>query len=498
MTVSTRCICTAIDSKALAKIIESHAGGATYIDSHPWISVSCTRSTPRDNRVPWRARCGRPCRRLDNGTGQARPLRANPKAHKYRQGASALGALTAAVLLAGCTDRLNDRARSLTQRHLVVDTHIDAPYGLYREAADLGTSVPTREFDFPRAREGGLDLAFMSIFTPARMVQTGEPRQVADELIDLVEGLAEKHPRKFAIVTCTEDVDRLNGTGRVALALGMENASPLEGTIENLDHFVGRGIRYVSLAHSKSNRYSDSSYDLNERWDGLSELGRQTVPELNRRGVMIDLSHLSDKAAWQVLELSQAPVIASHSSLRHFIPGFHRNMSDDMVKALAEGGGVVQINFGSGFVSREAREWTMRRDAAMLARFLGQQPDADARREFRETYAAEHPYPFATVDTVLDHIDSAVMLAGIDHVGLGSDFDGVGDTLPIGLKDVGEFPNLVAGLLGRGYDEGAIAKVLGLNLMRVWRNVEQYAAGQGYASRCYQSATILRETRISV
>ena len=401
-------------------------------------------------------------------------------------------AILAIAVLAGCTSDDSERALALAQQSLIVDTHIDAPYRLFREAADLGASVPEREFDYPRARSGGLDVAFMSIFTPARSADAGESRQVADQLINLVEALAEKHADKFAIATCTEDVVRLHRSGRVVLALGMENASPLEGLIENLDHFVARGVRYVSLAHSKSNRYSDSSYDLNERWDGLSELGRRTVPELNRRGVMIDISHLSDKAAWQVLELSQAPVVASHSSLRHFIPGFHRNMSDDMVKAVAEGGGVVQINFGSGFVSKEAREWTMRRDAAMLARFVGQEPDTEARREFRETYAAAHPYPFATVDTVLDHIDRAVTLAGIDHVGLGSDFDGVGDTLPIGLKDVGDFPNLVAGLLGRGYDEGAIANVLGLNLMRVWRNVEQYAAGQGYASRCNQSATMLR------
>lgn len=400
--------------------------------------------------------------------------------------------IAATVVLAGCTGDDGERAATLAQHALIVDTHIDAPYRLFREAADLGGSVPEREFDYPRARHGGLDVAFMSIFTPARSADAGESRQVADQLINLVEALAERHADRFAIATCTEDVVRLHGSGRVALALGMENASPLEGTTANLDHFVARGIRYVSLAHSKSNRYSDSSYDLNERWDGLSELGRQTVPALNRRGVMIDISHLSDKAAWQVLELSKAPVIASHSSLRHFIPGFHRNMSDDMVKAVAEEGGVVQINFGSGFVSKQAREWTMRRDAAMLARFVGQTPDTDARREFRETYAAEHPYPFATVDTVLDHIDRAVTLAGIDHVGLGSDFDGVGDTLPIGLKDVGDFPNLVAGLLGRGYDEGAIAKILGLNLMRVWRDVEQYAAGLDYTSRCYQSATMLR------
>ena len=392
--------------------------------------------------------------------------------------------IAAAVLLAGCSADDAERGQALAQQLLIVDTHIDAPYRLLRETADLGIDVPEREFDYPRARLGGLDVAFMSIYTPARSADVGESRQVADRLIDLVEALASEHADKFEVVTCTRDVERLRGSGRVALALGMENASPLEGTEENLEHFIGRGIRYVSLAHSKSNRCADSSYDLDERWDGLSELGKQTVPLLNRHGVMIDISHLSDKASWQVLELSKAPLIASHSSLRHFIPGFHRNMSDDMVKAVADGGGVVQINFGSGFVSRAAREWSMRRDAAMLAHFAGQQPDTAARREFMADYAADHPYPYATVDTVLDHIDRAVALAGIDHVGLGSDFDGVGDTLPTGLKDVGDFPNLVAGLLGRGYDEAAIAKILGLNLMRVWRAVEQHADGLGHRPQC--------------
>lgn len=391
--------------------------------------------------------------------------------------------IAAAALLASCSGD-DERGQELAQQLLIVDTHIDAPYRLFRETADLGVGVPEREFDYPRARLGGLDVAFMSIYTPARSADVGESRQVADRLIDLVEELASQHADKFGIVTCIRDVERLRGSGRVALALGMENASPLEGTEANLEHFVERGIRYVSLAHSKSNRYADSSYDLDERWDGLSDLGRQTVPLLNQHGVMIDISHLSDKASWQVLELSEAPVIASHSSLRHFIPGFHRNMSDDMVKAVADGGGVVQINFGSGFVSREAREWSMRRDAAMLARFASQQPDAEARREFMADYALDHPYPYATVDTVLDHIGRTVALAGIDHVGLGSDFDGVGDTLPTGLKDVGDFPNLVAGLLGRGYDEAAIAKILGLNLMRVWRAVEQYAGGMGHHPQC--------------
>lgn len=397
-----------------------------------------------------------------------------------------------AISLAACTGGDPDHAQGLAHRALIVDTHIDAPYRLFREPVDLTVSVPEREFDYPRARLGGLDVAFMSIFTPARAADAGESRQVADELVDLVEALVHTHPGKFAIVTCTADVDRLRGSGIVALALGMENASPLEGSTPALEHFVARGIRYVSLAHSKSNRYSDSSYDLNERWQGLSELGRQTVPELNRRGVMVDLSHLSDKAAWQVLELSEAPVIASHSSLRHFIPGFHRNMSDEMVKAVAEGGGVVQINFGSGFVSREAREWTVRREAATLAYFMGREVDADERREFMADYAARNPYPFANVDTVVDHIDRVVAIAGIDHVGLGSDFDGVGDTLPVGLKNVADFPNLVEGLLGRGYADDDIAKILGLNLMRVWRDVERLAEAQGHSPLCHQDGITLQ------
>ena len=392
-------------------------------------------------------------------------------------------AIAIATIVTACTGE-HERARTFAQRHLIVDTHIDAPYRLFREAADLGNPVPEREFDYPRARRGGLDVAFMSIFTPASAADAGESRRIADELVDLVEALAMMHPGKFAVVTCSDDVARLHRSERVALALGMENASPLEGTPANVDHFVARGIRYVSLAHARSNRYADSSYDLDEPWEGLSELGRETVRELNRRGVMLDISHLSDKAAWQVLELSEAPVIASHSSLRHFVPGFHRNMSDDMVKAVAEGGGVVQINFGSGFVSQEARAWTMRRDAALVAHFRGRPSDTGARRAFMDAYAAQQPYPFATLDTVLDHIDRVVSLAGIDHVGLGSDFDGVGDTLPTGLKDVGEFPNLVAGLMGRGYDETAMAKILGTNLMRVWADVERLGERFGHPPEC--------------
>ena len=405
------------------------------------------------------------------------------------------GMVTAAAIVAGLTagcgtDDEQQRlasATALAQRHLIVDTHIDAPYALYRRPADLAGAAPDREFDYPRARKGGLDVAFMSIYTPAAAAEAGEARQLADALIDSMEQLAAEHPKQFAIATCTQDVDRLRDAGLVALALGMENGSPLADAAtdtEGVDHFVARGIRYVTLAHSKSNEYSDSSYDANKRWQGLSEAGRTLVANLNQRGVMIDISHLSDQAAWQVIELSAAPVIASHSSLRHFIPTFERNMSDEMMRALAAQGGVLQVNFGSGFVSDAARAASDAFSAAMADHFVDQTPNAEARRDFMDAYQAEHPYPYASIDAVLDHIDRAVQLGGVDHVGIGSDFDGVGDTLPIDLKDVGDYPNLVAGLLQRGYAEADIAKMLGLNLMRVWREVEEYAAEHGQASAC--------------
>ncbi len=427
--------------------------------------------------------------------------------------------LVAGLALAACgtSERaIRDQAENLAQRHLIVDTHIDAPIWLRNENVDLGAPTPARQFDFPRARTGGLDVAFMSIYTPASAALDGTSRQLADTQIDRMEHLATTQPSKFAIATCTADVDHLRDSGVVMLALGMENGSPLAAASTDtaqqagaqqagaeqagaeqaeaeqaeaqqaaalLDHFVRRGIRYVTLAHSKANEYADSSYDENERWQGLSAAGEALVAELNERGVMIDISHLTDKAAWRVLELSEAPVIASHSSLRHFIPGFHRNMSDDMVKAVAAGGGVVQINFGSGFVAEAARDWSNRLTAALAEQFGDAPPDVATRRSFSEAFRSENPYPFATVDAVLDHIDRTVALAGIDYVGLGSDFDGVGDTLPIGLKDVAAFPNLIEGLLQRDYDEEMIAKVLGLNLMRVWRQVEDRAS-PGHEPMC--------------
>jgi membrane dipeptidase len=258
----------------------------------------------------------------------------------------------------------------------------------------------------------------------------------------------------------------------VSLALGMENGTPIEGKLENLQHFYNRGIRYITLAHSESNHIADSSYDLRRKWQGLSPFGKELIVAMNNLGMMIDISHVSDAAFYQTVAISKVPVIASHSSLRRYTPGFERNMDDDMLKALAQNGGVVQINFGSSFVTAMANQYGALRKAAAQQAGV---PDNDA---FDLEFRKKHPYPFATLETVLDHIDHVVKLVGIDHVGIGSDYDGVGDSLPVGLKDVASYPNLIEGLLKRGYQDADIEKILSGNLLRVWREVEAYAAAQ--------------------
>ncbi len=401
-----------------------------------------------------------------------------------------LGWAAGCALLAGlpATHALatESRADDLARRLLIVDTHIDAPAKLLKADADLAASAPDREFDFPRAFQGGLDAAFMSIYVPPEVDAAGDGLARADALIDRVEQMAMQAPDKFALATCADDLARIKAEGRVALPMGLENGGPIGSNLGALGHLHQRGIRYITLAHGKANVLSDSSYDASRPWLGLSPYGKAAVQAMNRLGVMIDVSHLTDAAVWQVLALSEAPVIASHSSLRHFTPGFERNLPDALVTAIGEQGGVVQINFGSTFLTAEARAWSDARQAAVAehATEQGLAPDDPALDAFGDEWRAENPLPFAAVDDVLDHIDRSVELAGIGAVGFGSDYEGVGDSLPVGLKDVGGFPNLIAGLLARGYSEADIARIAGDNLLRVWRRVEQIAAKAGNPSVC--------------
>jgi membrane dipeptidase len=370
-------------------------------------------------------------------------------------------------------------ARAIAESAIIIDTHIDVPMKLVTTGADITGPADGFDFDYPRARAGGLNAPFMSIYTDAKLEAEGRSREAAEVLIDAVEKLVADAPDKFAIARSPADVRTHFEQGLMSLPLGMENGSPIDGDLANLTHFYQRGIRYITLAHGLSNHISDSSFDENRQWGGLSEFGAEVVREMNRLGIMVDVSHLTDEAILQVLAISTAPVIASHSSARHFTPGWERNLSDELIRGIGASGGVVQINFGSGFISAAARDYDAKRWPAGRA-WLEEHPEmgyADLAKHFMPQYTAENgPYPYADLDEVLDHFDHVIKLIGIDHVGIGSDFDGVGDSLPTGLKDVSAYPNLVEGLLTRGYSEADIRKILGENLLRVWSKVEAVAA----------------------
>ncbi len=369
----------------------------------------------------------------------------------------------------------SEKAIDLAHEYLLIDTHIDVPYRIRDKWDDVSVATKDGDFDYPRAVEGGLDAPFMSVYIPASYEESGGSVQLAHELIDGMEALVARAPDKFAMAYSTDDIRANKEKGLMSIALGMENGTPIEGDLDNLHMFYERGIRYITLAHSLSNHISDSSYDIRRQWDGLSPFGKKLVKEMNKVGVMVDVSHISDDAFYQAVEISEVPVIASHSSLRKYTPGFERNMSDDMLKALAENEGVIQINFGSSFLAEQAnryRDMMKKRISAVKEQYGADSEEAKRRIADIE---ANNPYPFATLETVLDHIDHVKALIGVEHIGVGSDYDGVGDSLPVGLKDVSDYPNLVQGLLDRGYSEKEIQMILGENLMRVWKAVEDYA-----------------------
>lgn len=368
-------------------------------------------------------------------------------------------------------------ARKLAQDAVIVDTHIDSPTELMKQWKDLGVAQ-SGEFDYPKARAGGLDVAFMSIYTSPGQDDDGSAWNVANRMIDAVDSLALRHPDKFAILRSPRDVDRLRANDRVLLPMGMENGAPIGDDLAKLDVFFKRGVRYITLAHSANNRIADSSYAAEKRWKGLSPFGREVVAEMNRLGMMIDVSHLSDDAARQAIDLSRAPVIASHSALRHFTPGFERNLSDELAKAIAAKGGVIQIPFGNAFVDPASAAQTQ----AYFVAYAEFERERTAGRttktvaEFDADWDKAHPPLPVGIDAVLDQIDYGVKLVGIDHIGIGSDFDGVGGALQQGLKTVADFPNLVAGLQARKYSDADIRKILGGNLLRAWAAIEAAAS----------------------
>ena len=390
--------------------------------------------------------------------------------------------ILASLALAAPIAQAQDAAAKLAQDAIIVDTHIDAPGILMDTWADLGVEAKDREFDHPKSRAGGLDVAFMSIYTSPKQDADGSAWHVANQMIDGVEALVQRHPGKFAILASPKDAARLIEGGRVLLPMGMENGAPLGDKLQNVQFFFDRGVRYITLAHSGNNRLADSSYARTKQWNGLSPFGRDVVREMNRLGMIVDVSHLGDASAKEAIALSRVPVIASHSAFRHFTPDFERNISDDIAKAVAAKGGVIQIPFGTAFIDPASAADTQarfraidefdRNNAALKAQG---QPPKD-RVAFDKAWDAAHPVRASTLAQVLDQIDYGVKLLGIDHVGIGSDFDGVDGELPAELKTVTDFPHLVAGLQARGYNDADIRKILGGNLLRAWGAIEDGAA----------------------
>lgn len=384
-------------------------------------------------------------------------------------------------------ESLMAKAEALAKKNIIVDGHVDLPYrmevkGFMIKKQVEDVSVETEgNFDYPKAKKGGLDAPFMSIYVPSSYQEVGGAKYFADSLIDMVSQLPVEFPELFALANSPSDIQANFEKGLVSLPLGMENGAPIEDDLKNVEYFFERGIRYITLTHATDNQICDSSYDLSDdQWNGLSPFGEEVVNEMNRVGIMVDISHVSDSAFYDVMKVAKAPAIASHSSARHFTPGFERNMSDDMIKVLAENGGVIHINFGSSFLSKKIRD----NRTAVKEHLINYKNENKLTLEdsayvaYAEKYAKDN-HLFEDIKTVADHIDRVVQLAGIDHVGFGSDYDGVGDSLPTGLKDVSTFPNLIKELLDRGYSEADIAKICYQNTFRVWNQVQEVAANWG-------------------
>lgn len=372
------------------------------------------------------------------------------------------------------------RVAALTQKLVIVDGHIDLPFRLDRQLEQGGAvddpsgRTASGHFDFERARAGGLNAAFMAIYVPAEYQRRGGARAKADQLIDLVEALGTGHPQAFRLVRTPDEILEAKAGGLVALPMGIENGAALEDDVSNVQHFYRRGVRYITLTHSMDNRIGDSSYDSRRSHRGLSEFGKRVVAEMNRVGMMVDVSHVTDAALDDVLAVADAPPIASHSSCRRFTPGWERNINDASIQKLAAAGGIVMINFGADFLVQKMRDAkrSERRARQAFVASAGLSMDDPRVTEFLRVYRAEHPLPLPTARDVADHIDHVVGLVGIDHVGLGSDYDGVPD-VPADLADVSCYPVLLEELLRRGYTEPDLEKIMSGNIFRVWRAVER-------------------------
>ena len=359
-----------------------------------------------------------------------------------------------AAVMAGEPIVLTEAAKKLHATCLVIDGHNDMPWELRSQGSsdfvrlDIAKPQPTLQTDIPRLREGGVGAQFWSVWVPMSVARRGEALLTTLEQIDLVERMAERYPQDFAIALTADELERVAGEGKIASMIGVEGGHCIEESLASLKLLYDRGARYMTLTHSDTLSWADSATD-EKRNGGLTEFGRRVVTEMNRLGMMVDISHVSAETMHQTLDITEAPVMFSHSSCRA-VAGHPRNVPDDVLKRLPENGGIVMINFFSAFVVPAAVEVYEKKFALRKELAVKYNDDESQMKRELNRWSAANPMPRGEIHDVLDHIDHAVKVAGVDHVGLGSDYDGV-SVLPTQLDDVTSYPLITQGLLDRGY-----------------------------------------------
>jgi len=371
------------------------------------------------------------------------------------------------------------QAARVHEQAIVVDTHADTTQRLvFDPKFDLGERHSDGNIDIPRMKEGGLDALFFSIWVPSDVVGPPALKRAYDQ-IDAVRETVRTHPNDLVLATTAADVRRAAGEHKIAALMGVEGGHMIDDDLRQLRNFAALGARYMTLTHFKNNNWADSSTDKPAH-NGLTPFGKDVVREMNRLGMMVDISHVADKTFYDVLGLTTAPVIASHSSCRA-LTNHPRNMTDEMLRALARNGGVVMINYHAAFISEEFRVASEKRSGDVVTSMsaLSKKCGGNEACTTREGERIDHEammngsLPKVSWERIIDHIDHAVKIAGADHVGLGSDFDGA--TMPLGLEDASKLPKITDALLKKGYSEQDVEKILGGNILRVMEAVEKAA-----------------------
>ena len=376
-----------------------------------------------------------------------------------------------------------ERVLQILRRTPLIDGHNDLPWALRQSfgndpyRVDLATNLEatTRlHTDIPRLRAGGVGAQFWSVYVPASL-EPVEAAKATFEQIDTVKRIAAAYPSVFEIATTADDIARIHKAGKIASLIGMEGGYSIDDSLGLLREFYDSGSRYMTLTHSKTTTWADSATDA-PKWGGLSPFGEQVIKEMNRIGMMVDLSHVSEETMTDAIRVSTAPVIFSHSSARA-VTGHPRNVPDAVLRQMPANGGIVMVTFVPGFISEPVRQWGALRSAELSRLSALNQGDPDAVKRGLAAWTAANPSPKATLDDVVAHIQHVRDVAGIDHVGLGGDFDGV-DSLPEGVESVEAYPRILAELMRRGWSEADIRKLSGENLLRTMRAVERAATAE--------------------